>query len=67
MSGDELIGNVIQVVADDLRLRADFQQIITNTLDQRSFQPAATAPSVSQVWQAIMQSSEGLTPSSFST
>src|SRR5271154_164255 len=30
-------------------------------------QPAATAPRVSQVWQAMRQSCEGLTPSSFST
>ena len=37
MSGNELIGNVIQVVADDLRLRADPQQIIANTLNQHSF------------------------------
>ena len=37
VSADELIGNVIQVVADDLRLGADPQQIIANTLDQRSF------------------------------
>jgi hypothetical protein len=37
VSGNELIGNVIQVVADDLRLRADSQQIIANTLNQHSF------------------------------
>ncbi|WP_414645413.1 DUF417 family protein [Bradyrhizobium sp. 1(2017)] len=30
-------------------------------------QPAATAPSVSQAWQAIMQSCDGRAPSSFST
>ena len=37
VSGNELIGNVIEVVADDLRLRADSQQIIANTLNQHSF------------------------------
>ena len=35
--GDELIGNVIQVVADDLRLRADPQNIVADALDQRCF------------------------------
>ena len=37
MSGDELIGNVIQVVADDLRLRADRQNIVAYPFDQRGF------------------------------
>jgi hypothetical protein len=35
VSRDELIGNVIQVIADDLRLKADPQNIVDNTLDQR--------------------------------
>ena len=37
MSGDELIGNVIQVIADGLRLRADSQNIVAYSLDQRCF------------------------------
>ena len=37
MSGDELIGNVIQVIADDLRLRADPQNIVADPLDQGCF------------------------------
>jgi hypothetical protein len=37
MSGDELIGDVIQVIADQLRLRADPQHIVANPLDQRGF------------------------------
>ena len=37
MSGDELIGNVIQVIADDLRLGADSQNIVAGSLDQRCF------------------------------
>ena len=35
MSGDELIGDVIQVITDDLRLRASLQNVVTGPLDQR--------------------------------
>ncbi len=35
MLSDELIGNVVQVIADDLRLRADSQNIVAGTLNQR--------------------------------
>ena len=35
MSGDKLIGNVVQVIAHNLRLRTDSQNIIADTLDQR--------------------------------
>ena len=35
MSSDEFIGNVVQVTADYLRLRADPQKIIADALDQR--------------------------------
>jgi hypothetical protein len=34
---DELIGDVIQVIADDVRLRADPQHIVADPLDQRCF------------------------------
>ena len=34
MSCNELIGDVIQVIANDLRLRADPQNGVANTLDQ---------------------------------
>jgi hypothetical protein len=34
---NELIGDVIQVIANDLRLRADPQNIVANTLDERGF------------------------------
>jgi hypothetical protein len=37
VSGDKLICDIVEVVADDLRLRANSKQIITNTLDQRPF------------------------------
>jgi hypothetical protein len=30
---DELIGNVIEVIADELRLRADSQNIVADPLD----------------------------------
>jgi hypothetical protein len=33
VSRDELIGNVVQVIADDLRLRTDPQNIVAGTLD----------------------------------
>ena len=35
VSGNELIGNVVEVIADKLRLRADAQQVVADTLDQR--------------------------------
>ena len=35
VSSDELIGNVVQVTAYDLRLRADPQKIIAGAFDQR--------------------------------
>jgi hypothetical protein len=35
VTGDKLIGNVVQIISDDLRLRADPQNIVANTLDQR--------------------------------
>ena len=37
VSRDELIGNVIQVIADDLRLRANPQNVVADPLDQRCF------------------------------
>jgi hypothetical protein len=37
VSSDELIGNVVEVIADDLRLGADAENIIADTLDQRRF------------------------------
>jgi hypothetical protein len=37
VSGDELIGDVVQVIADNLWLRADCQNVIAYPLDQRGF------------------------------
>ena len=37
VSSDELVGDVIQVIADDLRLGADAQNIVADPLDQRGF------------------------------
>jgi hypothetical protein len=34
VSGDELISNIIQVISDNSRLRADSQNIVANPLDQ---------------------------------
>jgi hypothetical protein len=35
VSRDELIGDVVEVIADDLRLRADLQNIVADPFDQR--------------------------------
>ena len=35
MPGDELIGDVVEVVTDNVRLRADVQHIVADALDQR--------------------------------
>ena len=35
MSSDELIGNVVQIIAHDLRLRTYCQNVVAATLDQR--------------------------------
>jgi hypothetical protein len=37
VSRDELTGNVVQVITDDLRLRPDSQDIVSGPLDQRCF------------------------------
>ena len=37
MTGDQLIGDIVQVIAHDLRLRAYFQDIIADALDQCGF------------------------------
>src|SRR5262245_47987361 len=39
VSSDELIGNVVQVIAHDLRLRTDSQNIVADALDQRCLPP----------------------------
>ena len=44
VSGDQLIGNVIQVVADDVRLRPDFQEIVADSLYQRRFPAGRHGP-----------------------
>src|SRR6476659_5157945 len=67
VSSDELIGNIVQVTAYDLRLRADPRRSLPTRLISAALQPAATAPRVSHVWEATRQSWEGSTPSSLST
>ena len=37
VSGDELIGNIVEVIADDLRLRADSQNVVADPPDHRRF------------------------------
>ena len=66
VSGDELIGHVVQVVADDMGLRSDFQNIVADTLDQRAL-PARRDGAESVPGVARKQSCEGWAPSSFST
>jgi hypothetical protein len=33
VSGDELVGNVVQVIADNVRLRANAQHVVADPLD----------------------------------
>ena len=37
VSRNELIGNIVQVIADDLRLRANPQNVVADPFDQRCF------------------------------
>lgn len=37
--GNELLSNVVQIITDDLRLWADWQNIIADSLDKRRFPP----------------------------
>jgi hypothetical protein len=37
VAGDQLIGHVVEVVADDLRLRPDAQNVVARALDQGRF------------------------------
>jgi hypothetical protein len=53
---DQLIGNIVQVCTDDLRLRPTPKTSLPIRLIRAAFQPAAAAPRVSHVWQAISQS-----------
>jgi hypothetical protein len=36
---DELVGDIVEIVADDVRLRADPQDVIPDAPDQSSFPP----------------------------
>jgi len=50
--GDELIGNVVEVVADDMGLRSNSQDIVARALDQRALpagrDSAESVPSVAR-------------------
>jgi hypothetical protein len=46
---DQLIGHIVQVCSDHLRLEADSQDVIARATDKAALQPAATAPRVSYV------------------
>ena len=39
MPGNELLCNVVQIISDDLRLWADWQNIIADSFDKRRFPP----------------------------
>ena len=66
MSGDELIGHIIQVIADDLWLRADPKTSLPTRLISAAFQPAATAKRV-PCMARDETGCEGSTASSLST
>ena len=65
--GDKLIGNVVQVIAHELRLRTDSQNIVADALDQRGLPARCDGAEGVPCVQAMRQSWEGATPSSFST
>jgi hypothetical protein len=52
----QLIGNIVQVCTDDLRLRADAQDIVARPLDQGSLPARSDGAKGIHVWQAIRQS-----------
>jgi hypothetical protein len=52
MSADELIGDIIQVIAHDLNLTPNIQNIVSGPLDQLRFRAGRRTPIVSHVWHA---------------
>ena len=64
-TSNELIGDVVEVVADDLRLRADTQYIVPDSLDQRGL--PAGRHSTERVPCMAGDQAEGSAPSSRST
>jgi hypothetical protein len=67
VSGDKLIGNIIQVIADDLRLRADSQNIVADPLDQGGFPSVRDGAERIPCVTGDKTELGGPTPSSFST
>ncbi|MCP1848454.1 MULTISPECIES: hypothetical protein [unclassified Bradyrhizobium] len=67
VAADQLTGDIVEIIADDLRLRADGEDIVAGTLDQRGLPAgrdrAQRVPGVAGD-QAELR---GLAPSSFST
>ena len=67
MSGDEPVGNVVEVVADNLRLRTDSQNVVADTLDKRRLPARRDGAESVPCVAGNRQSPEDLAPSSFST
>ena len=65
VSGNELIGDTVQIIADDLRLRADSQDIVAGAPDQRCFPPSRHR--AKRVPCMARDKTEGQMPSSLST
>jgi hypothetical protein len=67
VSGDQLINNIIQVIADDLRLRADSQNIVADPLDQRGCPTGSDGAERVPGMAGDETELGGTNPSSFST
>jgi hypothetical protein len=67
VSGDELIGDIVQVIADDLWLRADPQHVVAGPLDQRGAPASRDGAERVPGMQAMRQNWDGCAPSSLST
>jgi hypothetical protein len=37
MPGDELIGNIVEIIADDMRLRTNSENVVPDPFDHRCF------------------------------
>ena len=60
---NDLVGDVVEIFSDVLRLGCGIQDIVVDLFDQSGFPSGRLAPMVSQVWQATMHISEGAAPS----
>jgi hypothetical protein len=65
--GNESIGDIVEVVADDLRLRAYSQDVVSDTLDQCRLPAGRDRADGVPCVAGDKQNRDGSAPSSFST